>query len=145
MDTFEPFKVFQFDSFTFMATRYEEYSQGVLLSKGNINTTIFCKTQEDGRIITYLINNSLSNKILSRFEFDTLITLNDRMQLTISPRQTNVEDIYFSYLKWCIPYTREYKSFTSNEPIVGHLFLMNMTIVKITFKMTNPERIIEFY
>ena len=145
MDTFEPFQVFIFDNFTFNAARYEEYSQGKLLSQGNIFMPIICKTQDNGIIKTYIANNTLEEEILSEFEFDMRITLHDRMQLTIAPRQTNVEDIYFSYLEWCVPYTREYKSFAQNEPIVGHLFLKNMTIVKITFKMTNPERIIEFY
>ena len=145
MDRFEPFQIFRFDSFVFNATRYEKYRLGKLLSRGKIFMPIICKTQENGIIKTYIANNTLEKEILSEFEFDMLITLHDRMQLTIAPRQRNVEDIYFSYLEWCVPYTREYKSFAQNEPIVGHLFLKNMTIVKIIFKMTNPERIIEFY
>ena len=67
------------------------------------------------------------------------------MQLTILPRETNVNDSLFALLKYSINFTREKKEFTQIEPIVGHIFTENMNIIKITFKMTNPERIIEFY
>lgn len=145
MDSFKPFQTFDFDSFTFNAQKYEEYSEGQLISKGHINIAIVCKTQENNIIKTYLINNTLSDKIQNEFEFDTLFTLEDRMQLTIFPKNTNIEDTLFTYLKWTIQPTRESKLFTNIEPIVGHIFTDNMNIVKITFKMTNPERIIELY
>jgi len=144
MDRFTPFQTFQFESFTFTSHRYEEYCAGKLISSGRVQIDILVKTNQS-RINTYLIGNTIDNKIKSEFEFDTLITLEDRMQLTILPRETNVNDSLFALLKYSINFTREKKEFTQIEPIVGHIFTENMNIIKITFKMTNPERIIEFY
>lgn len=144
MDRFTPFQTFQFESFSFKTHRYEEYCAGKLISSGRVQIDIIVKTNQS-KINTYLIGNTIKHKIESEFEFDTLITLEDRMQLTIFPRETNVEDILFDYLKYSINFTREKKEFTQIEPIVGHIFTEDMNIVKILFKMTNPERIIEFY
>lgn len=144
MDQFTPFQTFEFESFTFPVERFEEYCAGKLISKGSLQMTILVKSL-DNAIVTYLIGNEIESKIVSEFEFDSFITLHDRMQLTLFPKKTNVKDSLFVYLKSCIEYTREQKYFTPIEPIVGHVFLDNMNIVKIVFKMTNPERIIEFY
>ena len=144
MDTFEPFKEFQFTNIIIPISRYEEYSNGKLLSKGLTNLTIVVEQLED-RIAVYLVENTLTSKILSEFEFDLFITLNDRLQLTILPQETNVKDVLFIQLKHIINHTRKKKDFTPLEPIVGHVFTDDMNIVKITFKMSNPERIIEFY
>ena len=145
MDTFTPFQTFEFDSFTFKPTRYEEYSKGKLLSSGMTNLTIQCKKELSGLIQVQLINNDIKTKIVSTFVFDTLFTLEDRLQLTIFPKITNVQDSTFSILKHIINYTREEKNFSSIEPIVGHIFTNNMNMVKMQFKMANPERLIEFY
>jgi len=144
MDSFEPYLTFEFDSFSFEVEKYEEYCAGKLISSGLLQMTIFVKSH-DNFIMTHLIGNTIESKIVSEFEFDTFITLHDRMQLTLLPKKTNVKDLTLELLKSCIDYTREQKDFTPIEPIVGHVFSDNMNIVKIVFKMTNPERIIEFY
>lgn len=144
MDTFEPFKEFQFKNIIIPIKRYEEYSNGKLLSKESANLTVVIEQLQD-KIAVHLVENTLTSKIVSEFEFDLLFTLNDRLQLTIFPKETNVENILFTQLKWIISHTRESKNFSSNEPIVGHIFTDNMNIIKITFKMSNPERLIEFY
>ena len=144
MDTFEPFKEFQFKNIIIPIKRYEEYSNGKLLSQGHVDLTVVVE-QLQNKIAVHLVENTLISKIISEFEFDLLFTLNDRLQLTIFPKETNVKDILFTQLKWIISYTRESKNFTSNEPIVGHIFTDDMNIIKIAFKMSNPERLIEFY
>lgn len=144
MDTFEPFKEFQFKNIILPVKRYEEYSNGKLLSSGTTSLTIVIEQLHD-KIAVHLVENTLTTRIISEFEFDLFITLNDRLQLTIFPQETNVEDVLFTQLKWVISHTRKKKDFTSLEPIVGHVFTDNMNIVKVTFKMSNPERLIEFY
>lgn len=144
MDTFTPFQSFDFDHFEFQAIKYEEYSKGKLISSGNTNLIIFVK-QHQNQINVTLLDNMLESKIQSEFEFDILITLHDRLQLTIFPQKTNVEDSIFIVLKQIMDYTRKCKNFTSTEPIVGHIFTDNSNIVKVSFKMANPERLIEFY
>lgn len=145
MNTFEPYKTFRFDTFNFNATGYREYGDGALLSEGRVDVFVLCKMRKNGVIKVYLINNSLTNKILSEFEFDLLLVLEDSMQLAIFPQNTNVDDALFSCLKPTVPYTRECKQFAPNEPIMGHIFTKNMSIVKITFKMIEPGRVVEFY
>lgn len=116
MDTFEPFQTFQFNIFTFCIKNYKGYNRGQLLSNGYIDISIFCKTQENNIIKTYLINNSPSDKILSKY--DPLFILEDRMQLTISPKNTNIEDVLFPYFKWTIHYAQEHKQLAKNKPIL---------------------------
>jgi len=144
MDTFTPFQSFEFNCFEFQSSRYEEYSKGKCISSGNANITVLIKKNQH-QINVKLLGNTLASKIKSEFEFDVLISLEDRLQLTIFPQKTNVEDTTFTLLKWIMAYTREVKNFTSTEPIVGHIFTNNMKIVKIAFKMANPERLIELY
>lgn len=144
MDTFEPFKEFLFKNIILPIKRYEEYSNGKLLSKDFTNLTIVIEQLQD-KIAVHLVENTLTTKIVSEFEFDLFITLNDRLQLTIFPQETNIEDVLFTQLKWIIDYTRKKKDFTPLEPIVGHVFTDNMNVVKVAFKMSKPERLIEFY
>jgi len=144
MDVYEPpFHDFLFDSFTVPVKRYEEYSAGRLISKGTSSLTIFVKKKD--KISVTLVGNDLKDKIITEFEFDLFITLNDRLQLTINPKQTNVKDVLFSMLTQFIGHTRENKNFVNTEPIVGHVFTENRNIVKVSFKTTNPEKLIEFY
>ena len=144
MDTFTPFQSLNFDCFEFQSSRYEEYSKGKLISSGNVNIKVSIKKNQN-QINVRLLNNTLESKIKSEQEFDVLITLADRLQLTVFPKKTNVEDNTFSILKFVMPYTREFKNFTPTEAIVGHLFTNNMNIIKVSFKMANPERLVEFY
>ena len=144
MDTFTPFEEFHFENITIPIKRYEEYSRGKLISKGISQLTIVIEQLQD-KIEVNLLLNELISKIISKFEFDLLITLNDRLQLTINPKNSNVKDVTFQMLTHIIGYTRESKFFTPLEPIVGHVFTENMDVKKISFKMTNPERLIEFY
>ena len=144
MDTFTPFQIFDFDYFEFQTQRYEEYSKGKLISNGYANFIISIKKNQS-QIDVKLLSNTLVSKIKSESEFDVLISLQDRLQLTIFPKMTNVNDILFSILKWSINYTRESKNFIPTEPFVCHIFTNKMNIVKMSFKMTNPERLIEFH
>lgn len=144
MDTFEPFKKFEFKNIIIPIKRYEEYSNGKLLSKGYTSLTVIVEQLQD-KIVVHLADSDLSSKILNEFEFDLFITLNDRLQLTINPKKSNIKDTTFQMLTYIIGYTRDNKNFTSLEPIVGHVFTDNMNIKKISFKMSNPERLIEFY
>ncbi|HEY5524317.1 MAG TPA: hypothetical protein VIK26_03155 [Clostridium sp.] len=133
MDTFTPFQTFSFDTFTFIPTKYEEYCDAKLISKGSVNTTIIAKSKKNGEVDIILVENSIEDKIATVFQFDTTISLNDRLQLTILPSETNVEDVTFQLLRHNIKLTRQKKDFTPLEPIVGHIFTDNMNIVKISF------------
>lgn len=144
MDTFEPFKEFQFKNIILPIKRYEEYSKGKLISKGSTSLTIVIE-QLEKKIQVHLVESNLETIISSEFEFDLFITLNDRLQLTINPRKSNIQDATLQMITHVIGYTRESKNFTSNEPIVGHVFTNDMNVVKIAFKMSSPERLIEFY
>jgi hypothetical protein len=143
MDRFTPFQEVHLDTIIFKPSKYEEYSKGKLISQGYTNSYISI-IECNGIVKTVLIDNDIVDKISTESEFDFCLTLEDRIQLTILPKKTNVEDILFQYMKHTIDYTREEKYFNSKDPIAVHIFTQNMIVIKMTFKMTNPERIIEF-
>jgi hypothetical protein len=145
MDTYEPFKEFLLiEPFTFFSRKYIEYRDGEVISDGFTNNKI--KVSKNlNNIDVSILNNTISSKITGSFNFDLIITLNDRLQLTIFPKNTNVEDVLFTQMKWFMDYTREEKQFTSIEPIVGHIFTEDGEITKLSFMMANPRRLIEFY
>ena len=111
--------------FTFQASRYEEYVDGVCLSKGTCQTTIISKPISHD-CVAFALTNEVPVKIKDRFGLPILgyaggDVLQDRIQYG---RLTTLE---------CDD---------STEPIVCNIF-NNMTCIR--FATLSPLRIIEFY
>lgn len=106
MDTWSPFQTFTFQEFPFPVDRYEEYIGGRLVAQGNVHFNIKFKQHKEGcytqgGVITVnLVNNPLDNKILSSFEFDTCITMGDRLMFYIYAQESNVQDVSLEIGRW---------------------------------------------
>ena len=151
MDTWSPFQTFTFQEFPFPVDRYEEYIGGRLVAQGNVHFNIKFKQHKEGcytqgGVITVnLVNNPLYNKILSSFEFDTCITMGDRLMFYIYAQESNVQDVSLEMVGGILGYTRRQKNYVKNEPIIANVFTINQNVAKVAFKFVNPERLIEFY
>lgn len=112
-------------NFIFKANRFEEYSNGVCINKGSINTTIVAKVMDESTIAMGLLDDVPSN-------------LNTRFGLPIFGIQNG------DVLEDRIQYGRIPDSFCwndPNEPLVCNIF-KNMTCIR--FAMLSPLRIVEF-
>lgn len=113
-------------NFMFKANRFEEYSNGICLDRGEINTTIAAKVMDENTIAMGLFDEVPSH-------------INTRFGLPIFGMQQG------DVLEDRIQYGRIPNSFSwddPNEPIVCNIF-NNMVCVR--FAMLSPLRIIDFY
>ena len=151
MDHWPNFQALTFREFSFSAERYEEYVEGCLVASGQTNCFITFKQQNNddfhqaGLIDVKIHRNSLEEEVISSFEFDTCVTMGDRLMMYISAKRSNVTDTALLLMSATLGHTREQKTYKKNEPIVGNIFTTNQQIVKVAFKLVDPVRLIEFY
>lgn len=151
MDSWPSFQIFTFREFTFSVESYKEYIGGCLVDSGFINCYITFKQHNNGnyfqggRISVQIKGNPLTEKILSSFEFDTCVTMGDRLMMYIAARQSNVNETSLYMMASLLGITRERKTYVTNEPTVANIFTTNQQIVRVAFKLANPDRLIEFY
>ena len=151
MDRWPSFQTFTFREFSFSADRYEEYIGGCLVNSGYIKCDISFKQENNGDyfkgglIRVRIGNNPLADKILSSFDFDTCVTMGDRLMMYIAARQCNVNETSLYMMASLLGVTRERKEYVTNEPTVCNVFTTNQQICKVAFKFANPDRLIEFY
>ena len=148
MDSWPSFQIFTFNEFTFPVNRYVEYIDGNITSQKSITCNIIFKQHNNvfcnnGLITVDIHNNPIQNKILSHFEFDTCITMGDRLLFYIYATNTNINDTALQMIGGLMGFTRDTKNYIHNEPIIGNVFTVNHNVAKITFKFEN--RLIEFY
>lgn len=144
MDSFTPFQTFLLPELAmFRATKYEEYQNGQMIDSGEC-TILIKLSSSNGKISCLFGNNNLYDK-LSSCTFDACITLPDRLLLMSNPLQTNANIPVIAMLSSILDYTCEKKDYDPTEPVVGSIYTMNGHIVKMSFTMSNPERLIELY
>lgn len=145
MDTFKPFQTVQLNvPLFFQSSRYEEYEAGQLVSQGQTSVLVRCTYMDDNRIKCIIGNNDINEKLMS-CEFDACISLQDRILMFSVPEETNANIIVVTMLQHIIGTTRQTKYYYNIEPVVGSIYTDNGRIVKMSFTMANPERLIEFY
>ena len=144
MDTYKPLQEIHFSGIQiFKATRYEEYENGNLIDSGN--TDILVKLSPAVCGIKCLIgNNNLYDK-LSSCSFDRCMSLQDRLLLYVNPSSTNAHIPIITMLSALVDNTRDAYNFDPIEPVVGSIYTQDGQIVKMSFTMANPERLIELY
>lgn len=144
MDTYTPFKQVNIPSLHFVASRYEEYMGGKMINSGNCVLEIDCKESSTGSIICTLSPNSIDSKV-SNANFDTCITLQDRLLMLSCPQKTNAAIIVVTMMQNIIGCTCQERNYTPTEPVVGSIYTENGNVVKMSFTVANPERLIELY
>ena len=145
MDSFKPFQTIQLNTpFFFQSSRYEEYEAGRLVSQGQTSILVRYTYMDDNRIKCIIANNDINDKLMS-CEFDTCISLHDRLLMLSSPDETNADIMVVAMLKNIIGTTCKIKKYADIEPVVGSIYTDNGHVVKMSFTMANPERLIELY
>lgn len=114
------------NNFIFKANRFEEYSNGVCLNKGTINTTIVAKILDE-------------NTITMELQDEVPTRINARFALPIFGVQQG--DI----LEDRIQYGRIPNSFSWNDPLEPLVCNIFYDMVCIRFAMLSPLRIVDFY
>jgi hypothetical protein len=144
MDRFSSLQEVSLGDLFIQTTRYEEYQAGKMISSGTTNALIKYTTLEDGRIKVIIGNNDLNDKLMSTV-FDKCITSLDRLLLFSIPTKSNAEVRSNQMLRIVFGFTCNERIYKNIEPVVGSLFFENGKLVKVSFTMANPERLIEFY
>lgn len=129
----------------FQSSRYEEYVGGEMISSSDTSILIRITPADKGRINCMIENNNLMDRLFSAFSFDTCITLQDRLLMISNPQVSNVEIPVVRMMSSFIGVTQEKKMYDPSEPVVGSIYVGHTAINKMSFTLSNPERLIEFF
>ncbi len=148
-DNWPPLQDFTFQKFNFHSHKYEMWEAGRMIRSGEVhcnikyicNGGIYNRTSIDVKIV----GNPFPQTLMSSLEFDRAICLGDRILFYISAAHTNVQNTTLAMLASVIGYTRESKEYDDNEPVVASVFTIKQTVVKVSFSLANPDRLIEFF
>lgn len=140
---------FTFQEFSFIGSNYEMWEAGRKIRSGVSNTSIRCICNGGVRnrtsIDVNIFGNPIPELLMSNLRFDRAICLPDRIMFYSTPMSTNVQNTTLALLASNIGYTRESKSYEDNEPVVASVFTINKSVVKISFSLANPDRLIEIF
>ena len=138
-----------FQKFSFRAQKYEMWEAGRMVRSGETDLTALykCNGGVYNRISIDIIlyENPLPETLMSNIRFDRAICLPDRIMFYTTAVSANVQNITLVLLSSTVGYTRESKFYEDNEPVVASVFTINQRVVKISFSLSNPDRLIEFY
>lgn len=140
---------FTFQEFSFRANRYEMWEAGRMIRSGSVQLTALFKCNggisNRTSIDINLSGNPLPQILMSHIRYDRAICLPDRIMFYTTAENTNVQNTTLVLLASNVGYTRENKFYEEAEPVVASVFTINKSVVKISFSLANPDRLIEFY
>ena len=140
---------FTFQEFSFRGSNYEMWEAGRKMRSGVSNTSIRCICNGGVRnrtsIDVKISGNPLPELLMSNLRFDRAICLGERIMFYSTPESTNVQNTTLAMLSSIVGYTQGSKNFENNEPVVASVFTINRSVVKISFSLANPERLVEFF
>ena len=140
---------FTFQEFSFKGNNYEMWDAGRKIRSGLTDTNIHCicngGVYNRTSIDVKLTGNPLPEILMSIIRFDRAICLPDRIMFYTTAENTNVQNTTLALLSSNVGYTRESKIYEENEPVVASVFTINQSVVKLSFSLANPERIVEFF
>ena len=140
---------FTFQQFSFRAHRFEMWEAGRMVRSGETqlsalykcNGGVYNRTSVD----IHLSGNPFPETLLSDIRYDRGICLPDRIMFYTTAKKANVQNTTLIMLASNVGYTREDKVYEENEPVVASVFTINQSVVKISFSLINPDRLVEFY
>ncbi len=140
---------FTFQEFSFKGSNYEMWEAGRKIRSGVFNVSIHCicngGVYNRTSIDVIISDNPLSELLSSKMRFDRAICLGERIMFYSTPATTNVQNTTLALLSNIIGYTREQKNYEDNEPVVASIFTINQSVVKMSFSLANPDRLIEIF
>lgn len=148
-DNWPAMQDFTFQEFSFRGSKYEMWEAGRIISSSEKNFDIHFKCNggvyNRTNIDVNIVGNPIPDLLMSKQSFDRAICLGDRILFYISPRDTNAKNTTLAMLSSFIGFTRESKYYEDNEPVVASVYTINHSVVKISFSLANPDRLIEIY
>lgn len=140
---------FTFQEFSFRGSNYEMWEAGRKIRSGLTNTYISCicngGVYNRTSIDVELTGNPMPEILMSSIRFDRAICLPDRIMFYSTAVETNVQNTTLALLSSNVGYTRESKFYDEKEPVVVSVFTIDQRIVKMSFSLPNPDRLIEFF
>ena len=140
---------FTFQEFSFKGSKYEMWQAGRIVRSGVANPSIHCicngGVHNRTSIDVNISGNPLPEVLMSNLRFDRAICLPDRIMFYSTPAKTNVQNTTLAMLSSVIGYTRDNKFYEDNEPVVASVYTISQSVVKISFSLANPDRLIEIY
>ena len=148
-DEWPSLKDFTFQDFSFMGSKYEMWEAGRIVRSGVSNANILCicnggvhnRTSIDVKIS----GNPIPEVLISNLRFDRAICLPDRVMFYSTPAKTNVQNTTLAMLSSIVGYTCDSKFYEDNEPVVASVYTINQNVVKMSFSLANPDRLIEIF
>lgn len=128
----------------FEPSHYEEWQGGQKIDSGSTATTIYCTFFEEGNSVVDFFINDLQSKV-SDCSFDMAVTLEDRILLCSNPSRSNADILATGIISALFPSNGNIKFYEPDEPVVASLFFQGRRLVKMSFTMCNPERLVELY
>lgn len=148
MDSFQPLKYHTIEQIYVEATRYKEWQGGQCVSEGRTSLTFTAQKVlpgVEGEGCYDCACHCSDFNMDTHFDFDTIISLPDRLMLCMCPQECNVRDLTIEMLKNCLGATRQSAHITPTRPVTVSMFFDGGEIAQIAFKLQNPERIIELW
>lgn len=147
-DRFKSLKKISKQNFSFAPKRYEVWENGELEESGGTNhnlvaSIVYVDNMELVRLD--ILDHTLYHDIFETQFFDDFISQHDRLQLITIPRQTNIESNFLSTYMSINGSTRDKKIFNKTDSYCCNIFLKRGKIVKMSFMLANPDRVLEFY
>lgn len=140
---------FTFQEFSFRGNHYEMWEAGRKIRSGISSFNIHCicngGVYNRTSIDVNILGNPFPETLMSNLRYDRAICLPDRIMFYTTPKITNIQNTTLALLASNVGYTSEKKFYEDNEPVVASVFTINQSIVKVTFSLANPDRLIEFF
>lgn len=148
-DEWPSLKDFTFHEFSFKGSKYKMWEAGYMMRSGVFNANIHCicngGVRNRTRIDVNISGNPLPELLMSNLRFDRAICLPDRIMFYSTPAETNVQNTTLAMLSSVVGYTCDNKFYENNEPVVVSVYTINHAVVKMSFSLADPDRLIEIF
>ena len=148
-DSFTPLQVIKKVGATFNASRFEVWMGGKMIDSGSCVTLInFLPTQKMTGEETLLVTIEQKQKrvdINEKFTLDASFSQGDRLTHATIPPQTTNDCIGLATMRSVIGITDARNHTSNNTPYCGNQFFKCKLTVKVTFSLSDPEKLVEFY
>ena len=147
-DSWPSLQDFVFEEFSFRANGYNVWEGGRLIRTGKAPINVFYKcnggVHNRTSIDIRIQGNPVPDIMMSNIRYDRGICLPDRIMFYSTAEISNIKHQTLIYLSSFVGYTRSFKTYEDNEPVVASVFTINKSVVQVSFSLANPDRLIEF-
>lgn len=148
-DQFEPFQILEPKPFHCIPKKYLLWKQAEIVEEKNTSVEFKCHVSNTmintTEIFIKFSDNSMKHLISVMSYFDMLITLHDRLSFINIPPPSSTDDDVLKNLRAVMGTTNDYAPLKYQHPFACNLFLVNRRINKVSFNISNPPMLLEFF